>query len=74
MIMGETGCGKSSLVSYMCAVLGWTLDVLNVHSGLAHDDIVEWVDERASECRADEDRIAVVLLDEINSCDSVGEA
>lgn len=73
VIMGETGCGKSSLVSGMCAALGWTLDILNVHSGLSYEDIVEWVRERADACSSDETCVSVVLLDEINSCGSIGE-
>ena len=72
--MGETGCGKSSLVSGMCAVLGWTLNVLNVHNGLSYNAIVEWIGEQASACFSDETRTSVIFLDEINACCSVGEA
>ena len=72
--MGETGCGKSSLISGMCAVLGWTLNVLNVHNGLSYNAIVEWIGEQASACFSDETRTSVIFLDEINACCSVGEA
>lgn len=72
--MGETGCGKSSLVLRMCTVLGWRLDVLNVHSGLSYDDIVKWVEEGASRRgEPDEGNISVILLDEINACNCVGK-
>ena len=74
VIMGETGCGKSSLISGMCAVLGWTLNVLNVHNGLSYNAIVEWIGEQASACFSDETRTSVIFLDEINACCSVGEA
>lgn len=77
VISGETGCGKSSLISCMCKVLGWSLDVLNVHSGLSHVDIASWVEGCAINCAArdrdgDESAISVMLLDEINACGSVG--
>ncbi|CAN0449561.1 unnamed protein product, partial [Ascophyllum nodosum] len=71
VIMGETGCGKSSLISGMCAVLGWTLNVLNVHNGLSYNAIVEWIGEQASACFSDETRTSVIFLDEINACCSV---
>lgn len=74
VIMGETGCGKSSLVCCMCEVLGWELNVLNVHSGLSYDNIAEWVESCAAMCEAEEDdHVTVVLLDEINACDSCGK-
>lgn len=77
VISGETGCGKSSLISRMCGILEWPLDVLNVHSGLSYSDIAAWVEERARACEAKDlngdGRVSVILLDEINACSSVGE-
>lgn len=78
VISGETGCGKSSLISCMCGILEWPLDVLNVHSGLSYADIAVWVEERARACAErdlnDDGRVSVILLDEINACSSVGKA
>ncbi|CAM9116767.1 unnamed protein product, partial [Choristocarpus tenellus] len=75
VIMGDTGCGKSRLVSCMCSILDWPLAVLNVHSGLSYTDIVHWVEEQASLARAAEAAgragITVIHLDEINTCNSV---
>ncbi|CAM9808916.1 unnamed protein product, partial [Sphacelaria rigidula] len=75
VISGETGCGKSSLISCMCGILEWPLNVLNVHSGLSYADIAAWVEGRARACAGrdvdDDGRVSVILLDEINACSSV---
>lgn len=77
VISGETGCGKSSLIPCMCKVLSWSLDVLNVHSGLSHVDIASWVEQcamtsAARDAGGDGPAVSVMLLDEINACGSVG--
>ena len=46
VVMGETGCGKSSLVRNLCKILGAPLHTLNVHGGMGDREIVAWV-ERA---------------------------
>jgi midasin (ATPase involved in ribosome maturation) len=33
VIMGETGCGKSSLINQLCAIIRAPLRVLNIHGG-----------------------------------------
>ena len=40
IVMGETGCGKSSLMTAMCAILGWRLHTLNIHGGMEDSDII----------------------------------
>lgn len=42
LIMGETGCGKSSLVTCMCEVLGWSLEV-SCHSNRARSTHRDWM-------------------------------
>lgn len=37
-LVGPTGCGKTSLVSHLCAVLNWPLYTLQVHSTLRAED------------------------------------
>lgn len=44
-----------------------------MHSGLSHDDITAWVDKRAEGTSREQGRVTVMLLDEINACNSVGE-
>ena len=43
VIMGETGCGKSSLIRQLCAVLGAPLRTLNVHGGMEDGDVLHWM-------------------------------
>ena len=40
VVMGETGCGKSSLVRNLCKILGAPLHTLNVHGGMGDREIV----------------------------------
>lgn len=34
VIMGETGCGKSSLINQLCAIVRAPLRTLNIHGGM----------------------------------------
>lgn len=43
VIMGETGCGKSSLMRNMCTILSWRLYTLNIHGGMTDGDIIAWM-------------------------------
>ena len=45
LIMGETGCGKSSLITQMSTICDSTIFILNVHGGLTEEDILEWMNE-----------------------------
>jgi hypothetical protein len=74
IIMGETGCGKSTLIRNMCIVLGVPLHTLNVHGGIADTDIIRWMNDKikiAKKLRGS-DNYLVVLLDEINTCNHMG--
>jgi MoxR-like ATPase len=81
VVMGETGCGKSSLVKQLCAVVGFELHTLNVHGGLESADIIEWVSARVDESLNDDrmdnygnlrSRRVMLFLDEINTCNCMG--
>lgn len=41
--MGETGCGKSSLIRQLCAVIKAPLRTLNIHGGMEDRDIIDWM-------------------------------
>ena len=43
IIMGECGCGKSSLIKQLCAIVALPLRILNVHGGLTDDDVKDWI-------------------------------
>jgi E3 ubiquitin-protein ligase RNF213 len=78
VIMGETGCGKTSLIRFAAQAKGASFHLLNVHAGRTEQDIVDFV--RAAEAAAreedkDEDghgRAQWLFLDEINTCEHLG--
>ncbi len=70
--MGETGCGKSSLITQMCAIIEAPLRTLNIHGGMADNDIISWMQERIDECALWPNERIVVFLDEVNTCNSMG--
>jgi energy-coupling factor transporter ATP-binding protein EcfA2 len=77
IVMGETGCGKSSLMTAMCAVLGFRLHTLNIHGGMTDADVIEWMDAVIDEIEAADVAVTgrmthVAFLDEVNTCNSMG--
>ncbi len=72
LIMGETGCGKTSLVTYLAKVAGVGLCVLNVHAGVSLEDIASFVGKCREQAAADPRVQLWVFLDEINTCDHLG--
>ena len=47
ILMGETGCGKTSLIETLILFLEnrYTLIKFNLHSGITHDDISKFLEE-----------------------------
>lgn len=43
IIMGETGVGKTAIISYLADVLNYDFRVLNLHEGITEEDILEFV-------------------------------
>jgi MoxR-like ATPase len=82
IIMGETGCGKSSLITQLGNIINYELYTLNVHGGMSDEDILHWMLEdpkgpTQGEASKDEDEKAkklgvLVFLDEVNTCNSMG--
>lgn len=66
--VGETGCGKTALIKYMCGFLQVPLHILNVHGGITSDDIVEWMATPIAQARASRAVDVYVFFDEINTC------
>ena len=59
IVSGETGCGKSSLTTAMCAILGWKLHTLNIHGGMTDRDVIDWMHGVVREVEASERCAAV---------------
>ena len=74
IIMGETGCGKTSLVRYLAKTCDVPLHVLNFHAGVTETRIINFVEEIKEEALSPDRRKQPVwvFLDEINTCDYLG--
>lgn len=73
IVMGETGCGKSTLIRNLCIVLSVPLHTLNVHGGIEDHDIISWMEERVRIAqRMSSEARMIVFLDEINTCNCMG--
>lgn len=81
VMMGETGCGKTSLVTALASVLGLRAAnarflVLNFHAGVGVQHIVDFVaacERAAAGATAARGCIKVLaFLDEVNTCDHLG--
>jgi hypothetical protein len=70
VLSGECGCGKTYLISFICAWLGSPLLNLDVHGGTTEEDIVDTF-ERARQMVRDVDE-CFVFLDECNTCAHMG--
>ncbi|XP_060586935.1 E3 ubiquitin-protein ligase rnf213-beta-like, partial [Ruditapes philippinarum] len=72
VIMGETGCGKTSLVRYLASICEVHFDVLNIHAGVTEETIIETVDYHCSESMKCLQTERWLFLDEINTSESIG--
>ena len=71
IIMGETGCGKTSLVRYLANTCGVQFHKFNFHAGISEDEIIVFIKEKESHARNTREQIWI-FLDEINTCDHLG--
>ena len=79
VIMGETGCGKTRLIRFMCDMLKQTLDrenmlILKMHGGIEDSDIFRIVNRAiriAKDNTANGIKATVLFFDEANTTDSI---
>ena len=71
IIMGETGCGKTSLVRYLANTCGVQFDKFNFHAGISEEEIITFIKKKESDARDIKEQIWI-FLDEINTCDHLG--
>ena len=67
VMMGETGCGKTSLIKYLANVSGAEFVCLNFHAGISQDIIGQFV-RKVEQLAKKEKKQVWVFLDEINTC------
>ncbi|XP_055995963.1 uncharacterized protein LOC125646740 isoform X2 [Ostrea edulis] len=72
VIMGETGCGKTSLVRFLSVVCQVDFLVLSIHAGVTEETIERRVRECDIKAKANFKRRIWLFLDEINTCDHLG--
>ena len=71
IIMGETGCGKTSLVRYLANTCGVEFYKFDFHAGISEDKIIEFIKEKERNAVKTKEQ-TWIFLDEINTCDHLG--
>ena len=72
IIMGETGCGKSSLIRNLCRIIDADLETLNIHGGMDDPMILEWTQAKLDDAKRRPLQRKVIFFDEVNTCNSMG--
>lgn len=67
LLMGETGCGKTSLITYLCKVAGIDLHALDVHGGIDMNDVRTFMGPVIEQAVRYRERHVWVFLDELNT-------
>ena len=72
VIMGETGCGKTSLIRFLAHTCDTKFEHYNIHAGITDSMIRTTVQDCSTECKKDSRKQLWLFLDEINTCDHMG--
>ena len=73
--MGETGCGKTSLIRYFCyQIRNEELEIFNIHAGVTSELIRNKMDEytRRANDLLKENKNLWVFFDEFNTTENIG--
>ncbi|CAM4941343.1 unnamed protein product [Rotaria socialis] len=74
LIMGETGCGKTALINFLCQkVLDDELEIFRIHAGVTSEKIIETMRRfivKALECAPEKKRLWI-FFDEFNTTSSI---
>ena len=68
ILMGETGCGKTSLVRYLAMFCRIPFSVFSLHAGIHEEEIVRYIKKK----EIDAVKETWIFLDEINTTDHLG--
>ncbi|UJR36511.1 hypothetical protein I4U23_029232 [Adineta vaga] len=75
LIMGETGCGKTALIQFLCQkILDDEMEIFRIHAGVTSEQIIETIEnlsQRALQCSEQNKRLWV-FLDEFNTTPNIG--
>lgn len=72
VIMGETGCGKTSLIRFLAHICDTKFEHYSIHAGITNSMIRSKVQDCNIECKKDSRKQLWLFLDEINTCDHMG--
>ena len=72
IIMGETGCGKTSLIRYLAAIADVDFEVLSIHAGIEEEEIISVIYENNDQALLSPERERWLFLDEINTSEHIG--
>lgn len=72
IIMGETGCGKTSLIRFLSNICQIDFHILSIHAGVTEEMIINRVNASDSKAKSNFKRCVWLFLDEINTCDHLG--
>ena len=72
IVMGETGCGKTSLIRFLARTCGVQFEHFNIHAGVTAETIVSTVTEWNAVCQKNRKKCIWLFLDEINTSDHMG--
>ncbi|CAE7943225.1 rnf213a [Symbiodinium sp. KB8] len=70
VIMGETGCGKTSLIRHLARLLSVDFRCLNIHAGTSSREIVHFL--RLCAQQSSDEKPVWAFLDEVNTCEHMG--
>ena len=70
ILMGETGCGKTSLIEFMCDMLDIELVKADVHGGFTESDVVRHANQAIEAAVANPAKNVWLFYDEVRVLNS----
>lgn len=73
VIMGETGCGKTSLIKFLTTrILDDIVEIFNIHAGLKEADIIDRLSKFYTTCSQNQTQDHWLVFDEFNTSSACG--
>ncbi|KAH3751737.1 hypothetical protein DPMN_186306 [Dreissena polymorpha] len=72
LVMGETGCGKTSLIRYLAGICEVPFTVLNIHAGITNENVIDIVLNEHEQCLKNPNQKRWLFIDEINTTECIG--
>ncbi|XP_052813025.1 uncharacterized protein LOC128240424 isoform X2 [Mya arenaria] len=72
VIMGETGCGKTSLIRVLAHACRVPCRVFRLHAGIKETKILEFLIEENNECKKNPFEQRWLFIDELNTTECIG--